>query len=271
MQALSPDGGEAAIWLQARVVERRELDAGSGLTWLRLDAVPQVAAAGQYVQVITADASGADVVRYVSLASPPGAPAELLVGRGANAAEIGELCGLRVGEALRISALAAGRLTLQSVPRRPVLWLFAAGTGLAPLRAIAASDEPSSRFERVVLVHSARHPRQLAFADEFASRHAAGDLTYVPMVSGAEHRDDAGSLRPIAALWGRIPAAIDDGRLEDAAGASLAPSRAAALICGGGAMVEATRAALERRGLHRHDPQGAAPSRSPDGTIVTEW
>ena len=271
MQPLSPDGGEAAAWLQARVVARRELDVASGLTWLGLDATPWVAAAGQYVQVVTQDAAGGDVVRYVSLASAPGAPAELLVNRGGDAPEPGELCALQVGDVVRISARAAGRLTLQSVPTRPVLWLLAAGTGLAPLRAIFASGEPARRFGRVVLVHSVRHPQRLAFGDDLAAAHQQGRLTYVPMVSAAEHRDLGAVLPSPSALWGRIPAAIDDGRLEQTVGASLAPEQAAVLICGGAAMVEATRAALERRGLHRHDPAGNAPSRSPDGTIVTEW
>lgn len=271
---MSPDGGAAALWLDARVVDRRALDPATGLTWLALDATPWVEAAGQYVQVVTSDGAGGEVVRYVSLASAPGARAELLVGRGEGRAEAGELSALAVGDALRISARAAGRLTLRSVPTRPVLWLFAAGTGLAPLRAIVASGEARARFDRVVLVHSVRQARQLAFADEFVAAHAAGWLTYVSAITGTlpAHRASQPSPSPSpVTLRGRIPAAIDDGTLERLVGAPLGPDVAAALICGGSAMVGATRQALERRGLHRHDAGREAPPASPEGTIVTEW
>lgn len=239
--------------LPARVVRNEAIDPGSGLCLLRLDATPSVAAAGQYVKVWTGeqgDVAGGSV-RYVSLASPPGAPAELLLMPSSQ--EGGDdPAQLQPGATLAISAASAGKLTLQDVPDRPVLWLLAAGTGLAPLRAILASGVPE-RFGRVVLVHAVQRAVRLAFAEEFAALQAAGRLRYMPMLSRQERE---------GTLHGRIPAAIDDGRLEQACGVALDPDASAVLICGSGAMVADTRAALLRRGFDQ-PPEARV--------VVSEW
>lgn len=101
-----------------------------------------------------------------------------------------------------------------------------------------------SRFERVVLVHGARHVDQLGYRDELegiAERRAG--FTYVPMVS---RQDDERALR------GRIPANLDNGRLEKAAGLSLRPELSHVLLCGNPDMIRDTTDALAARGLRKH-------------------
>jgi ferredoxin--NADP+ reductase len=54
------------------------------------------------------------------------------------------------------------------------------------------------------------------------------------------------------ALTGRIPAAIEDGRLEARTGISLTPENAHAMLCGNPAMVEDVQKVLNARGMRRH-------------------
>ena len=54
------------------------------------------------------------------------------------------------------------------------------------------------------------------------------------------------------ALAGRIPAAIDDGRLEGRTGVPLTPENAQVMLCGNPAMVEDAQAVLATRGMRRH-------------------
>jgi ferredoxin--NADP+ reductase len=225
------------LFLDARVVARELIDDASGLCHLQLDVRPQVEWAGQYVRVRTSAEGSAEVDRFISLASPPGAPASLLLSPSPND-EPGDPASLQVGDRLRVSGEAAGQLCLRDVPAAETLWLLAGGTGLAPMAAIFAAGVPR-RFERVVLVHAARTAARLAFRGEFEASARAGALRYVPIVS----RDDA-----FAGLRGRIPARIADGSLAGAAGAAFGAD-AVALICGPVAMVADVKAALAARAM----------------------
>ncbi len=225
-------------FIQAIVLGREIIDASSGLCELRLDVVPEVAHAGQFVCVGVEAQDGVMVERFISLASPPGAPARLLVQPG-DVGFVGDPSRLDVGDVLHVSAVAAGQLTLAEVPARPTLWLLAAGTGLAPMAAILAHGVPV-RFGAVVLVHAVRRPGQLAYRAAFEAAAAESALRYLPVVSG-----DGDFRGP----QGRIPALIDAGRLAEAAGVALDGPSSAALICGSAEMVVDVRAALARAGL----------------------
>jgi ferredoxin--NADP+ reductase len=125
------------------------------------------------------------------------------------------------------------------------LWCLATGTGLGPFLSILRTEEPWEKFGRVVLVHAVRMAADLSYADEIAAigRERSGRFNFVPFVSRQPHR---------GALSGRIPAAIDDGRLESAAGVPLTADDAHAMLCGNPDMVRDTQAALDRRGMRRH-------------------
>jgi len=79
--------------------------------------------------------------------------------------------------------------------------------------------------------------------DALAEKHG-GKLRRVGLVSRAP--DAAG------VVHGRIPAALLDGRLEAAAGASLSLERSHLLLCGNPAMIDDTVQALATRGFTRH-------------------
>lgn len=155
------------------------------------------------------------------------------------------LCKLEAGDSVYLAPKAAGFLTLNEVAPGEDLWLLSTGTALGPFLSILGTDAPWQRFRRVVLVHAVRRAEELSYEAQIGSllaRHA-GQFVFVPVVS-REHKESA--------LTGRIPQAIEDGRLEARAGIKLEAQASRVMVCGNPAMVEDTVHALERRGLKKH-------------------
>jgi len=128
---------------------------------------------------------------------------------------------------------------LSEVPDAETLWLISTGTGLAPFLSILRTETPWRRFRKVVLVHAVRYAHELTYREMIAATPAR----YVTFVS---REQAAGSLA------GRIPAAIADGRLEQAAGVELAPDTSQVMLCGNPQMLKDAAAALMARGLRKH-------------------
>jgi len=131
------------------------------------------------------------------------------------------------------------------VPPGEHLWLLATGTALGPFLSILDTEAPWQRFERVVLVHAVRRVEELNYQERIQSllAHYARQFVFIPVVS----REDTDF-----ALGGRIPAAIEDGRLEARAGVRLAAESSRLMVCGNPAMVADTVTALQARGLRKH-------------------
>ena len=155
------------------------------------------------------------------------------------------LAALDPGDPVWMLPRANGFFSISEVPEAESLWCISTGTGIGPFLSILRTPEPWQKFGRVVLVHSVRHANELTYRDLIGGigRAHSGAFVYVPMVS----RDAAPD-----ALAGRIPASIDDGRLEARAGISLTPENAHAMLCGNPAMVEDTQKVLNVRGMRRH-------------------
>lgn len=155
------------------------------------------------------------------------------------------LARLEAGDTVFLAPSASGFLTLAEVPEGEHLWLLATGTALGPFLSILGTDAPWQRFSRVVLVHAVRRVEELSYQDEIQllqARHA-GKFVFVPFVSG-EDCDFA--------LGGRIPQAIEDGRLEAKAGVRLQAQSSRLMVCGNPAMVADTVQALQQRGMKKH-------------------
>ena len=155
------------------------------------------------------------------------------------------LCKLEAGDTVYLTPQASGFLTLAEVPPGEHLWLLASGTALGPFLSVLKTEAPWQRFERVVLVHAVRRAEELCYQEQIQSllaRHA-GQFVFVPVVS-REHTDFA--------LGGRIPKAIEDGRLEARAGIRLAAQSSQLMVCGNPEMVVDTLHALQERGLKKH-------------------
>jgi len=155
------------------------------------------------------------------------------------------LAALDIGDPVWLAPRANGFFSISEVAQAEVLWCLSTGTGVGPFLSMLRTEEPWSKFERVVLVHAVRNAEELTYRDEIdgiASAHP-GAFSFVPFVSRQVHP---------GALDGRIPAAIADGRLEARTGIALSPSNSHAMLCGNPAMVEDTQKLLETRGMRRH-------------------
>lgn len=206
------------------------------------------------LDIADTDAAGPDgptVWRAFSMVS---APAEAALEFVATLVEGGAFSALLArcvaGREIRVASAAYGFLTLSQLAPGPELWLMASGTGVGPFVSMLRDDRAWQTFERIVLVHSVRHAADLAYRDELialqhASARGAGASTraalrYLPAVT----REAVPG-----ALAGRIPALLEDGRLEAAAGLTLDAQRSRAMVCGNPDLTAAMRAALSARGL----------------------
>ncbi|HWV10418.1 MAG TPA: ferredoxin--NADP reductase, partial [Pseudomonas sp.] len=121
------------------------------------------------------------------------------------------------------------------------------GTGLAPFLSILQDFEVWERFERIVLVYSARTAAELAYQSlihglrelEHLAEYA-DKLVYLPLVT----REQAPGC-----LHGRITTLLDNGELERAAGLNLSPEHSRLMICGNPQMIDDTRQRLKQRDL----------------------
>jgi ferredoxin--NADP+ reductase len=105
-------------------------------------------------------------------------------------------------------------------------------------------------------VHAVRTAEELTYGDEIRSllERYPEQLQFIPFVS----REDTDF-----AIKARIPAAIEDGRLEQRAGTRISVGDSQVMICGSPAMVRDTTAVLEARGMKKN-------KRRDPGHITTE-
>ncbi len=213
------------------------VDWAPGLTTFNVEARVQPGLAGQFHMLALPGPDGSLVRRAYSLASAPEAPLEFLVVEVPGGALTPALFALRPGDGLALSERPEGTFHLGRVPDARDLWLISTGTGIAPYLAMLRTPEPWARFQRIVLVHGVRQQADLAYRGLLE----AMDLVYLPVVS-----------REPAALRGRIPALLQDGSLEAAAGVRLQAEHSQVMLCGNPEMTGEMQALLEARGLRRN-------------------
>jgi ferredoxin/flavodoxin---NADP+ reductase len=155
------------------------------------------------------------------------------------------LCKLAQGDTIYLAPRPAGFLALSEVPAATDLWLISTGTGIGPFLSILKTEAPWQRFRHAVLVHAVRSAGELAYG-ETIERLLAAHPQQMRFVSFVSREERTGSLR------GRIPAAIEDGRLEKAAGTELSEKTSHVMLCGNPEMVRDTTGALQRRGMRKH-------------------
>ena len=230
-------------WLEGRVIGNRHWT--EALFSLRVEAPRLPFEAGQFVK-LALDVEGERFARPFSFVNAPQDPVlefyGVIVPEGPLSPRLARLA---AGDALYLSPNPSGFLVLSEVPDAETLWLLATGTGLAPFLSILRTETPWRRFRSVVLVHAARFARELVYREaiEALSRAHGARFRYVTFVS----REPAPG-----SLAGRIPAAIGDGRLEQAAAARLAPETSQVMLCGNPDMLKDAAAALAARGMKKH-------------------
>ena len=204
--------------------------------------------AGQFVRLGVTKADGSTVWRAYSVVSSPFDEYldffSIVVPGGEFTSELSRL---RVGDTLMVERQATGFLTLNRFVDGRDLWLLGTGTGVAPFLSILQDFEVWEKFERIILVYSAREARELAYQSliqglgqrEYLAEYAH-KLTYLPLVTREQHP---------GALHGRITTLIENGELERAAGVELTPEHSRVLICGNPQMVDDTRQLLKQRDM----------------------
>ncbi len=202
---------------------------------------------GQFVRLGVDGLDGARVFRAYSIASSPSDDHfefySIVVPDGPFTQPLARL---RIGDEIRIDPTAYGFLRTDRFVQGRHLWLLATGTGIAPFRSMLADAAVWTRFDEIVLVHSVRQRRELAYFDDFheaASRPRAGArLHYLPTLTD----DDVGGS---SMARGRITAQLEDGALEQRIGIPLTAQDSRLMICGNPSMIRETRALLGARGM----------------------
>lgn len=157
------------------------------------------------------------------------------------------LAKLKVGDPVLVEKPDFGFLTLDQLAPGETLWMLASGSGLGPFLSILRDSKPWNSFRHLVLVHSVRTAADLAYRQDILAMrdaHAAtgvgADLRYFPVVTRERMR---------GALAARIPALIEDGRLESATGLALTVDGARVMVCGNPDLAQDMRHLLSARGF----------------------
>lgn len=204
--------------------------------------------AGQFARLGVQKADGSLVWRAYSMVSAPHDEFleffSIVVPGGEFTSELSRL---KAGDSLLVDKQAYGFLTLERFVDGRDLWLLASGTGLAPFLSILQDFEAWQRFERIVLVYSARTASELAYQPMIRGfrqlQHLAeyaDQLTYLPLVTRE---------RAPGCLHGRITTLLSSGELERAAGLTLSPEHSRLMLCGNPQMIDDTRTLLKQRDL----------------------
>jgi sulfhydrogenase subunit gamma (sulfur reductase) len=138
-------------------------------------------APGQYVRIRV----NGDENPY-ALASEPGAP-ELELLFKPDTELTGAMAALRVGAAIRVGAPEGSGFPLADHGGRDVI-LVAAGSGIAPLRAVVRSVlHDRARYGAVTLFYGQREPGHFAYSGEWEEWRAGG-VEVIPVASGEGSR-----------------------------------------------------------------------------------
>lgn len=158
-----------------------------------------------------------------------------------------ELVRLKVSDTLFVDKQNHGFLTLSRFQGGADLWLLSTGTGIAPFLSILQDPAAWENFEHIVLAHSVREAKELAYRELIESFRAhdiykehAHKLIYVPIVTresipGMPHQ--------------RLTTLITSGELESCARLVLDLDKSRIMLCGNPQMVDDTRQALKAKGF----------------------
>lgn len=204
--------------------------------------------AGQFARLGVTKADGTTAWRAYSMVSSPHDEFleffSIVVPGGEFTSELSRL---REGDTLMVEKQAVGYLTADRFSDGRDLWLLATGTGVAPFLSILQDFEVWEKFERIILVYSAREGKELAYQTLIAQLTERDYLTeyadkfqFIATVTREQHA---------GALNGRITTLIENGELEKAAGVELSPEHSRVMICGNPQMIDDTRAVLKQRDM----------------------
>lgn len=117
---------------------------------------------------------------------------------------------IKVGDNIFVSRKATGTLVLSNLQPGKRLWLIATGTGLAPFLSILKDPSTYQLFDYVILTHTCRYSRELAYRDfleklnqhEYLGKFIGSKLIYFPSVT-----------RDCFHTFGRITDLVQSGKI----------------------------------------------------------
>jgi ferredoxin--NADP+ reductase len=212
--------------------------------------------AGQFA-MIGLMADGKPLVRAYSMVSAPWEEElEFLSIKVQDGPLTSRLQHVKPGDTVLIGRKPTGTLLLENLLPGRTLWLFSTGTGIAPFMSLIREPEVYDRFERVVLAHTVREAKELAYRDlitrelhghEFLGEMVSGRLLYYPTVTREPFHTE-----------GRITTLVENGRIfADLGLPPLSPESDRVMLCGSEAMNAEVSAMLEARGFvegSNHEP-----------------
>ncbi len=231
-------------WITGQVVKNKQWN--NRLHSLQIQAEIPIFKAGQFTR-LGLEIDGEIVSRPFSLVNAPGeSPLDFYFIEVLGGKLSVPLAHMIPGDEVLIAPRASGLLTLDNVPSTKHLFLLSTGTGIGPFLSIIKTEQPWQQFDKVVLVHAVRTQDELTYQDTINRSliEHSEQFIYVPFVS-REQCD--------IALFGRIPQAILDGRLEQKTGLGFNAEDSHVMLCGNPDMVQETMDTLiEQRGLKKH-------------------
>ena len=154
--------------------------------------------AGQFTMIGMGDN---DVLRAYSIASSPASDhLEFLSIKVPGGPLTERLKDIQDGDQIEVGDRPTGTLVLDNLLPGKRLWCVATGTGLAPYLSIIRDPMTFERFEQVIVTHTVRTTRELAYRELLSSL----PITYYPTVT-----------REPFVTRGRITQRMDDGSLWD--------------------------------------------------------
>ncbi|WP_322012802.1 ferredoxin--NADP reductase [Paraburkholderia sp. J12] len=155
---------------------------------------------------------------------------------------------LKEGDPILIGRRPSGTLIVDNLLPGRTLWMLSTGTGLAPFLSVIRDPSVYDRFDRIVLTHTCRYVRELAYRDyitevlpqhEFLGEAVRDKLIYYPSVTREEF-----------ANRGRITDLIESGQIFDDIGVeAFSPAHDRLMLCGSTPMLKDTKTLLEARGF----------------------
>lgn len=230
-------------WVAGTVVEN--LRWTEQLHSLRIEAAIAPYKAGQYTR-LALDIDGVRVARPYSFVNPPQEKVlEFYFNSVPGGPLSNHLLALEAGDSIWVAREAAGFLILDEVPEASELWLLATGTAIGPFLSMLATPEPWERFQRVRVVYSVSHARDLSYR-ELLDQHRQNHPEQFDWFACISRESVSG------AIHGRITTALADGRLEQRAGLTINPDHSQVMLCGSPHMVQDCIGLLKERGLRKN-------------------
>jgi ferredoxin--NADP+ reductase len=207
---------------------------------------------GEFVMIgLEGENGGKPILRAYSIASPSFADElEFFSIKVADGPLTSRLQKIRPGDVVLMGKKPTGTLVLDALTPGRRLILVGTGTGLAPWLSVARDPDAYERYETVVVAHTVREVRDLAyrdlferalFEDEVFGELVKGRLLYYPTVT-----------REAFKTSGRITDRIRSGaffRDLGAPGAGFSKAEDRVMICGAMAMIKEVAGLLEAAGL----------------------